>query len=237
MEYLLWRARYLSKVRGSHLTRWIIFKSGKLSWPGCSSSAMWSEVNLIALIKTLESGTQNTFLLFLRMNLSSRNFLIPDSSQVNRFLRKLLIYSVVGATWFFHCISLFSEWRGSKKYEKSSSTEIISPSRDDPVLSKLEQYFIFSIDWHFTWGRPISGFSCLACWCCGFLAESSCSTLPILSPVIRLQSKMNKTSFWHLEVTAIAINFLKDDGVKVWWREKVQLPWFEFLSDVVCFTI
>ena len=126
---------YLCKVEGVHLTRWIIFKSGKLSWPGCSNSAMWCEVNLIALIKTLESGEQNTFLLFLKMNLSFRNFLIPDCSQVKRFLRKLLIYSVVGATWFFHRISLLREWRGSKKYEKFSSTEIISPSRDDPVLS------------------------------------------------------------------------------------------------------
>ena len=153
------------------------------------------------------------------MNLSFRNFVIPDCSQVRRFLRNLLMYSVVGATWFFHRISLLREWRGSKKYEKFSSTEIISPSRDDPVLSICEYYsfssFIFFY-WHITWDRPISGFSCLACLCCsqvgfyqetmlpyyvyqGLLAVSSCSTIPILFPIMRLQRKMNITSFWHYE--------------------------------------
>ena len=217
-----------TRLKGFHLTRWIIFKSGKLSWLDCSNSAMCSEVNLIALIKTLESLEQNTFLLFLRMNLSFRNFLIPDSSQVKRFLRKLLMYSVLGATWFFQRISLLREWRGSKKYEKFSSTEIISPSRDDPVLPIFIQIsFLSSLlsfyYWHFTWGRPISGFSCPdwlwgTCCCCsislskvgfyqetmlpyyvyqGLLTVSSCSRIPILFPIMRLQRKMNITSFWH----------------------------------------
>ena len=134
------------KVKDFHLTRWIIFKSGKLFWRWrCNNSAIWSEVSLIALIKTLESLEQITFLLFFTMNLSFRNFLIPDSSQLKRFLRKLLMYSVLGATWFFQRVSLLREWRGSKKYEKLSSTEIISPSRDDPVLSINKEISVFFI--------------------------------------------------------------------------------------------
>ena len=69
------------------------------------------------------------------MNLSFVNFLIPLASQSNRLRTKSLTYSVLGATWFVHRKSPLREWRGSKKYEKFSCWEMISPSREDPVLS------------------------------------------------------------------------------------------------------
>ena len=75
------------------------------------------------------------------------------------------------------------------------------------IPSPLSSFFY----WQFTWDRPISLFFCLGCLCCsketmlpyyldqGLLTVSSCSTTPILFPIMRLQRKMNITSFWHYE--------------------------------------
>ena len=92
----------------------------------------------MVLMTTLDSRLQeNTFLLFLVMNLSRVSILIPWVSQVARDLMYSVTIGFTGASCVSGTKLLLSEWRGSKKYVKFAEAETISPRREDPVLEKV----------------------------------------------------------------------------------------------------